>query len=365
MQGIRGSNRSDENLAMLGHELCSVLNGIQGMAELLGDTRLNGEQQQFVEAVNLSIRQMHWLIGGISSQRQGRVFPLRPVPAALDGPGLLEQLVRCHTRAAMMKSNLLLLTIDPGLPQRWFGDKRLLRQIIDNLLGNAIKFTQAGQVVLEARRPPAGPGEDTGLELLVRDTGIGFEQAASRRIFKPFVQANSGIGRVYGGSGLGLHICRRIISRLHGQLDCISHPGSGSSFRVVLPGVFEPGQREKRGLESSLLSSMACQVSVQGELGRSLKFLLQRMGLMVAAGRNGEKPRTDVDFRVEISLADSCSGDFLRDHHLLFTPMPVRTSAAPSTGTRRMQPPFLAATLGPLLMEMALEQKFNTCQGKC
>ncbi len=360
MQGKRGSKQSDQNLAMLGHELCSVLNGIQGMTELLGGTRLNGEQKQFVEAVKLSIRQMHWLIDGINSQRHGAVFPISAEPCVIDGPRLLEQAVRCHTRAAMKKNNLLLLLIDPQLPQRWFSDARLLRQIIDNLLGNAIKFTQAGLVVVQARRAPTGKGKDTSLELLVRDTGIGFSQAASQRIFKPFVQAGPGIRRDYGGTGLGLHICRRIVSHLKGQFDCISKPGAGSSFRVLLPDAIEPGHSEELEMNSGLLSSMTCHVSVQGELGRSLEFLLQRMGIRIEPRPDGENLYTDLDFRVDISLADPQGHDTSMDHWLLFTPGPVRSNAGPLSGTRRMQPPFLTSPLGPLLMEMALERRFNT-----
>jgi two-component system capsular synthesis sensor histidine kinase RcsC len=362
MQGNRGFKQSEQNLAMLGHELCSVLNGIQGMTELLDRTRLNGEQKQFVEAVKLSIRQMQWLIGGVDSQRHGTAFPFSPDPGVLDGPGLLEQAVRCQTRAAMIKNNLLLLVIDPHLPQRWFGDARLLRQIIDNLLGNAIKFTQSGLVVIEARRAPAGQGKDTGLELLVTDTGIGFNQAASRRIFKPFVQAGPDIGRVHGGTGLGLHICRRIVSRLNGQLDCVSKPGSGSSFRVFLPDAIEQGHCEEYEISSGLLSSMICHVSVQDEIGRSLEFLLQRMGIRVESCPDGKKLCTDADFRVEISLVDPYGHEASMDHCLLFTPGSVRPNTGPLPGIRRMQPPFLSSTLGPLLMEMALERRFNMHQ---
>jgi len=360
MQGKRGSNRFEQNLAMLGHELCSVLNGIQGMTELLGGTRLNGEQKQFVEAVKLSIRQMGWLIGGINSQRHDTVFPFSPEPDVLDGPGLLEQAVRCHTRAAMIKNNLLLLTIDPQLPQLWFSDAHLLRQIIDNLLGNAIKFTQSGLVVLEARRALAGRGKDSGLELLVTDTGIGFSQAASRRIFNPFVQAGSDIGRVHGGTGLGLYICHEIVSRLKGELDCTSKPGSGSSFRIFLPDTIKPGCREQGGMNSSLLASVICRVSVGDELGRSIEFLLHRMGITIDPCQDGEKHYTEADLRVEINLAESGDGDATLNPCLLFTPGPVRSNAGPLPGIRRMQPPFLASTLGPLLMEMVLEQKFDT-----
>lgn len=113
-------------------------------------------------------------------------------------------------------------------------------------------------------------------------------------------------------------------------------------------------------MNSSLLSSMTCHVSVEGELGRSIEFLLHRMGVTLEPCPVGEKRATDVDLRVEISLVDPCGDNASMDHCLLFTPGPVRSNAGPLPGIRRMQPPFLASTLGPLLMEMVLEQKFDT-----
>ncbi len=359
MQGKRGSKPSEQNLAMLGHELCSVLNGIQGMTELLGGTSLNGEQKQFVEAVDLSIRQMQWLIGGIRSQRHGSVFPFSSEPGVLDGPGLLEQAVRCHTRAAMQKDNLLLLLIDPQLPQRWFSDARPLRQIIDNLLGNAIKFTRGGLILIEASRKTTGQGEATGLELQVRDTGMGFDPAASQRIFKPFMQADPDIGRVHGGTGLGLYICRRIVARMKGQLNCHSRPGSGSSFRILLPGVLEPDGSDECAIASGLFSSLTCRVSVEGELGRSVKFLLQRMGIQTEPRLEGTNGQRGADFHVEISLENSCATATSTDRCLLFTPGAHRLNGASLPGIRHLQAPFLTATLGPLLMEMVLEWKLS------
>ncbi len=358
MQGKGEFNRSDQNLAMLGHELYSVLHGIQGMTELLSSTRLNGEQEQFVDAVKTSIEQMHWLIDGITLQGQDIGFPLSPKPCLMDGPELLEQAIRCHSRAAMMKNNLLLLLVEPQLPQFWFADAHLLRQIIDNLLTNAIKFTQAGKVVLEARPAPARYGIEAGLELSVRDTGIGFDQAVSRRIFEPFVQAGADIRREYGGRGLGLHICRRIVSCLNGRLDCISKPGSGSSFRMLVPDVIVPEHGEACSMNSRLFSSMSCKVSVEGDLAHSLASLLMRLGIQVQLLQNGEKRHKGVDFHVDISLAESDSQDTGTGCTLVFTPHQSMCSSF--SGIKRLQPPFLASTLGPLLIEMKLEQKFNS-----
>jgi len=103
---------------------------------------------------------------------------------------------------------------------------------------------------------------------------------------------------------------------------------------------------------------MTCHVSVQDELGRSLESLLQRMGITVEPGPDGGKLCTDGDFRVELTLADPCGHAASLEHCLLFTPGPVRPNSGPLPGIRRMQPPFLSLTLGPLLMEMALERRF-------
>jgi hypothetical protein len=344
---------------MLSHELCGVLNGIQGMTELLSSTSLDGEQRQLVEAVRSSTRQMHRLIDGINSRQRGVAFLFSPEPRILDGPELLEQAVLCHTGAAKIRRNLILLVIDPQLPQYWFGDPRLLRQIVDNLLGNAIKFTQAGLVLIEAWRLPAGKKGNPGVELRVRDTGIGFSRAASRRIFKPFVQAEPEIGRVHGGSGLGLFICRKITSSLDGQLDCISTPGVGSSFRVLLPDMIEPFRSREIPMVSSLLSSTTCHISVQGDLGRSLEFHLQRLGIAVDSCVGGDPLPADDGFQVEIGLAEPSRGDSYVDHTLLFTPLCTGVSARSMSGIKRLNPPFLASTLGPLLMEMALEYRLE------
>jgi hypothetical protein len=357
MQGNKGSNRSDQNLAMLAHDLCSELNGIQGMTELLGSTRLNGEQKRWVEAAKLSIHQMHWLISGITLQRQGAVFPIPPQPCLIDGPGLLEQAIHCHTKAALAKNNLLLLLIDPELPQYWFADTRLLRQVIDNLLGNAIKFTQAGKVVLEARPATRGYGSESSLELLVRDTGIGFSPSFTRHIFKPYEQAGPDIGLDYGGTGLGLSICHKIVSGLNGQIDCSSKPGAGSSFRVLLPDLLERGHQKVCEMSSGLLSSIMCRISIKGDLGRSLKFLLQRMGVVVEICSKEEKYHKDVEFLVEISAADSSGHHAIKNHSLVLKPEPISSSITSSLpGIRRLQPPFLASTLGPVLIEMAIDR---------
>ncbi len=361
MQGKKGFNRSNQKLSMLAHELCSELNGIQGMTELLGSTRLNGEQKRCVEAVKLSIHQMHWLISSITLQRHGAVFPIPPKPCVIDGPGLLEQAITCHAKAAMTKNNLLLLLIDPQLPQYWFADARLLRQVIDNLLGNAIKFTQAGKVVLEARPATSGHGGESSLELLVRDTGIGFAPSFSRHIFKPFEQAGPDIGLDHGGTGLGLYICHEIVSRLNGQLDCSSKPGVGSSFRVLLPDMIEPGHQKVCEISSGLLSSIICRISIKGELGRSLKFLFQRMGVAVELCPNEEIHHKDVEFLVEISAVDSSEHNAIKNHSLVFKPEPIQSQTTSSLpATRLLQSPFLASTLGPILIEMALERRLAT-----
>ena len=183
MRGNTQRNLTENHLAMLGHELRNALNGVVGVTELLGATSLSGEQQQLLEALQQSGTQLRWLIDSVSSEDRKPNFPFEALPYKLNGIDLLEQAVRCHTPAAIQSNNLLLLKIEPELPADWKSDGRLLRQLIDNLLSNAIRATHSGSIVLEARRTGGSLQKDDGLELLVRDTGPGISPESRRRIF--------------------------------------------------------------------------------------------------------------------------------------------------------------------------------------
>jgi hypothetical protein len=357
MQGDMGINQSESHLAMLGHEMRNTLNGILGVTELLGNSELEGEQRQLLKALQQSGRQLRWLIESVNPAGQNAEFPFTPLPGELNGIDLLEQAVRCHTPAAVRNDNLLLLTVEPGLPAWWCSDGRLLRQVIDNLLGNAIKFTRSGLIIIEARRPPGEHEADSGLELLVRDSGPGISMAASRQIFEPWVQLEN--SRLHGGSGLGLHVCRRIVSGLHGLIDYSRNSSVGSCFRVYLPDVIDCQLNRKPGQVSGLLSSVQCQISVRDGLRRSLETLLARLGIRTVSCGKVAGSESGTDVHILINELEVSPGNTVKPSGLRFTHQIVSSHGGHLLQSRQLQAPYLESTLGPLLMEMALERRIS------
>ena len=353
MQGETGIKQSESDLAMLGHEMRNAINGLLGVTELLGNSELEGEQRQLLKALQQSGRQLHWLIESVNLAGQGVEFPFTPLPGELNGIDLLEQVVRCYTPAAIRNGNLLLLTVEPGLPAWWHSDGRLLRQVIDNLLANAIKFTRSGLICIEARRPPGEHARDSGLELLVRDSGPGISVAASRQIFEPWVQLEN--SRTNGGAGLGLHVCHRIVSGLNGLIDYSRNSSAGSCFRVYLPDVIDWQLNREPGRISGLLSSVRCQVSVRDGLGRSLETLLVRLGIPSVSCEKITDSNSETDVLILISELELGSGNTAVPNGLQFTHQTVLRHGGKLLSSRQLQAPYLESTLGPLLMQMALE----------
>jgi signal transduction histidine kinase/CheY-like chemotaxis protein len=226
-------------LANMSHEIRTPMNAVTGLSALgLGLPDLPPKASEYLNRIHTSSKALLSIINDILAYSKLDADRVVLEQVEFSVTDVLNEVISLFALGAHEKHVELILAIDPKLPERVVGDPLRLIQVLNNLVGNAVKFTESGHICLHADATPPQPGDAAAmvrLRLAVEDTGIGIAPSDIAQLFKPFTQADVSISRRFGGSGLGLVISKRLLELMGGEIDIDSKPGQGSIFSSVLP----------------------------------------------------------------------------------------------------------------------------------
>lgn len=276
-------------LATMSHEIRTPLNGIIGFTNLLASTPLSDPQQEFLRTIRNSGDILLHIIDDVLDFSRIESGGIQIEKLDFSPAKLVEEAIEINRHSALAKGLSLTRTVDPSVPEMVVGDLARIRQVLMNVVSNAIKFTESGSV--DARCWV----EDDGLCFEVADTGIGFDQGLVKQLFRPFQQADASTTRRFGGTGLGLAICHRLLELMGGAITAESTPGKGSVFRFHVPLIGaeathpsatlyspSPLQAQQDGDERMILIAEDNQVNA-----RLLQIMLESLGYQVLLAGNG------------------------------------------------------------------------------
>jgi len=289
-QAIKASQQANQAksqfLANISHEIRTPMNAIIGLTHLALETSLTNQQKDYISKAHSSANSLLRTINDVLDFSKIEAGKLELEKGPFECKNFLQRLIDVFSERAQSKNLMLLFDIDVTIPQTLVGDENKLYQVIVNLIGNAIKFTEQGWIVFKINCNQL-TSTLRFFEFSVKDSGIGIEKDRTSQLFTPFSQADSSISRQFGGTGLGLSISKSIINKMGGNLTVSSRPGIGSEFKFAIPLKFEQSATPQNEIEKYALSETSATLCVDNPL--LLELLdrkLNKLHLHVDINRN-------------------------------------------------------------------------------